>query len=222
MSRAREQKKGSFWRELPVLVVVALGVAVLIKTFLVQAFYIPSGSMEPTLHPGDRVLVSKLAYRIGEPDRGDVVVFDSPFAVDGPEETLLEAAVRNVAEALGIGTPASEFIKRIVGLPGDTVEVRQGVLLVNGRILEEGYVADGSMFGDQPPIDIPPGHVYVMGDNRSHSQDSRVFGAIPLDEVVGRAFVKVWPPTRWGGLSGGLSQGSGTLSDEPSLAGDTS
>ncbi|MDP8958380.1 MAG: signal peptidase I [Actinomycetota bacterium] len=192
-----KEQRGSFWRELPVLVVVALAVAVLIKTFLVQAFYIPSGSMEPTLHPGDRVLVNKLAYRLGEPERGDIVVFDSPFRPHQPQESFLESTARNVAEALGIGSPASEFIKRIVALPGDSVEIREGRVYVNGQLTAEPYLGNDSMMGNYGPVEVPPDEVFVMGDNRSHSQDSRVFGTISFEEVVGEAFVRVWPPTRW-------------------------
>lgn len=191
------RRRGAFWKELPVLVVVALGVAVLIKTFLVQAFYIPSASMEPTLLPGDRVLVNKLTYRVGEPSRGDVVVFDSPFDVDAPE-SIPRALVRNVAEALGIGSPASDFIKRVVALPGDTVEIHEGRVFVNGEPLEEGYVQEESFLGEYAAVEVPAGHVFVMGDNRNHSQDSRVFGPVAIDQVVGRAFVRVWPITRWG------------------------
>lgn len=191
------RRRGAFWKELPVLVVVALGVAVLIKTFLVQAFYIPSASMEPTLLPGDRVLVNKLAYRVGEPIRGDVVVFDSPFDVDAPE-SIPRALVRNVAEALGIGSPASDFIKRVVALPGDTVEIHEGQVFVNGEPLEEWYVQAESFLGEYAAVEVPAGHVFVMGDNRNHSQDSRVFGPVAIDQVVGKAFVRVWPVTRWG------------------------
>lgn len=182
------------------LVVVALTVAVLIKTFLVQAFYIPSGSMEPTLLPGDRVLVNKLAYRLGEPRRGDVVVFDSPFDSQGRTEPLWQAVARHVAEALGVGTPASEFIKRIVALPGETISIEDGRVYVNGELLEEPYVSPERSFSDGESLVVPPGHVFVMGDNRTRSQDSRVFGPIPLEDVVGRAFVRVWPPSRWTGL----------------------
>ncbi len=193
------RRRGAFWKELPVLVVVALGVAVLIKTFLVQAFYIPSASMEPTLLPGDRVLVNKLAYRVGEPSRGDVVVFDSPFDVDAPE-SIPRALARNVAEALGIGSPASDFIKRVVAVPGDTVEIHEGHVFVNGERLEEGYIQEESFLGEYKAVEVPPGHVFVMGDNRNHSQDSRVFGPVAIDQVVGEAFIRVWPVTRWGRL----------------------
>ena len=191
----------SFIYELPILILVALVVAVIIKTFLIQAFYIPSASMVPTLEINDRVLVNKLAYTFGEPARGDVIVFDSPFAGDQPEESFLDKVTRNVTEALGIRTAgAADLIKRIVAVSGDTVQIREGVLEVNGVKVAEPYVADGSSMPDTALTVVPVGHVWVLGDNRDKSQDSRRFGAVPVDEVVGRAFVRVWPFERWGGL----------------------
>lgn len=182
------------------LVLVALTVAVLIKTFLVQAFYIPSGSMEPTLYPGDRVLVNKLAYELGDPQRGDIVVFDSPFAPDQDPEPVWRAVVRHVGEALGIGTPASEFIKRVVALPGDEVRIEDGMVYVNGDPIEESYISSDPSLADLDRLVVPDEAVFVMGDNRTRSQDSRVFGPVPLEEVVGKAFVRVWPPGRIGTL----------------------
>lgn len=194
------KRKRPFWRELPVLILMALVVAVLIKTFLVQAFFIPSGSMRNTLEPGDRVMVNRLAYRFGEPSRGDVVVFDSPFAEEGNGESLPAAVIRHVGEALGIGSPASDFIKRVVGLEGETVEIRDGAVWIDGLRLDEDYVHPDSSMPDDGPWEIPEGHVFVMGDNRNFSQDSRKFGPIPVGDIVGKAFVRVWPPSRWGGL----------------------
>ncbi len=198
-----EKKKAnrSFLRELPVLILVALVVAVVIKTFFVQAFFIPSGSMENTLMIGDRVMVNKLAYRFGDPGRGDIVVFDSPYAIDnGDSESLPAAVVRNIGEALGLSSPASEFIKRVVAVPGDRLEIRNNRVFVNGSPIDEPYVFPGAVMRDLPERVIPQGMVWVMGDNRNNSQDSRFFEEIPVDEIVGRAFFKVWPPSRWGGL----------------------
>ncbi len=191
----------SFLYELPILILVALIVAVVIKTFLIQAFFIPSASMVPTLAVDDRVLVNKLAYTFGDPGPGDVVVFDSPFGSDAPEESLVEKVTRNVAEALGLRTAdAADLIKRIVAVGGDTVEIRDNQLIVNGVVLDEPYVEPGSTMPDMDLTEVPAGHVWVMGDNRNKSQDSRRFGAIPVEEVIGRAFVIVWPVDRWGGL----------------------
>ncbi len=197
-----EKKKAhrSFWRELPILILVALVVAVVIKTFFVQAFYIPSGSMEDTLQIGDRVMVNKLAYRFGDPNRGEIVVFDSPFSSNGDRESLPAAVVRNVGEALGLSSPASEFIKRIVAVPGDTLEIRDNEVIVNGVVLTEPYRHPTTRMRDLAARTIPDGMVWVMGDNRNNSSDSRTFEEIPIDEIVGRAFFKVWPPGRWGGL----------------------
>lgn len=196
----RKRSRGSFLAELPVLVLVALVVAVLIKSFLVQAFYIPSGSMVPTLLVNDRVMVNKLAYTFGEPQQGDIVVFDSPYNDDEPRESLWEAALRHVAEAFGRGAVADDFIKRVVAVEGDTVEIRQNQVLVNGEPIDEPYLRSGATMPDEELVIVPPGHVFVMGDNRSHSQDSRRFGPVAVDDIVGRAFVRIWPPSRWGGL----------------------
>jgi len=153
-----------------VVIVSALLVAFVVKTFLVQAFYIPSPSMTPTLKVDDRVLVNKLSYRLHGVHRGDIVVFESP---------------RPAAE--------KDLIKRVVGLPGDVVEGRDGHVLVNGKALEESYLPDGVQTGVFGPVTVPADHYWVMGDNRSNSADSRVIGAIPKSLIVGRAFVKVWP-----------------------------
>jgi len=196
-------KKGttrSFWKELPILIIVALVVAVLIKTFLVQAFFIPSGSMNDTLLEGDRVMVNKLAYRFGNPARGDVIVFDSPMEPDGDGETIFGALVRHVAESLGLSSPDTALIKRVIAVGGETIEVRQNQVLIDGVALDEPYVKEGSRMPRYGPFTVPEGQVFVMGDNRSQSTDSRVFGPIPEDSIIGRAFVRVWPPSRWGGL----------------------
>ncbi len=162
-----------------VIIVGALLVAVVVKTFLLQAFYIPSLSMSPTLDISDRVLVNKLSYDLHDVNRGDVVVFKSPRTNDGSE--------------------IKDLIKRVVGLPGETIESRDGRVVVDGVALEESYLRPGIASG--PPVErqvIPEGHVFVMGDNRPNSKDSRSFGAIPESLVVGRAFVKVWPVTDLG------------------------
>lgn len=168
--------KASPWRgaaEWVVIVLGALAMALVVKTFLIQAFYIPSLSMSPTLEVDDRVLVNKLSYDLHDVNRGDVVVFHSP---------------RQSGEV-------KDLIKRVVGLPGDTVESRNGNLVVNGRMLEEPYLQPSEQTDDLERITIPSGHVFVMGDNRDNSSDSRVFGPVEESLIVGRAFVKVWPIT---------------------------
>jgi signal peptidase I len=202
-ARKRGEKKAAgraFWKELPILILVALVVAVLIKTFLVQAFYIPSGSMHDTLLEGDRVMVNKLAYRFGEPTRGDVIVFDNPQAANDDGETIFGALVRHVAESLGLSSPDSALIKRVIAVGGETIEIRQSKVYIDGVAIDEPYVKEGSRMPPYGPFTVPAGYVFVMGDNRSASTDSRVFGPIPEDSIVGRAFVRVWPPSRWGGL----------------------
>lgn len=203
----KPKKSLPFWIELPLLVGIALIVAVVIKTFFFQAFYIPSGSMKETLQIEDRVLVNKIALNVDNLAVGDVIVFDDPRAgFDAPAEGILESAVRNVAESIGLATPQSEFIKRIVGLPGDEVELVDNQLILNGVEIDEPYLAESarppSTCGDANygPITVPDGHVMVMGDNRCHSSDGRSFGPVPTNEIVGRAFVVIWPPSRWGGL----------------------
>jgi signal peptidase I len=202
-ARARGERKDaarSFWRELPILVVVALVVAVVIKTFLVQAFYIPSASMRDTLLEGDRVMVNKLAYRFGEPARGDVIVFDSPLVPHNEGESFLGAVVRNIGEALGISTPDTALIKRVVAVGGETIEIRRNTVFIDGVAIAEPYLREGSEMPAFGPVTVPEGEVFVMGDNRNQSEDSRRFGTIPVGDIIGRAFVRVWPPSRWGGL----------------------
>jgi signal peptidase I len=157
------------------IVVGAFAVALVIKTFFVQAFYIPSESMFPTLTEDDRVLVNKLSYELHEVNRGDLVVFERP-----PNEP--ESDVK-------------DLIKRVVALEGETIEERGGQLYIDGEVLDEPYLEDGVESHNLTKVEVPEGHVFVMGDNRGASRDSRYFGPIDTDLIVGRAFVKVWPLT---------------------------
>jgi signal peptidase I len=188
--------------ELPVLMLLAFVLAVLVKGFLVQAFYIPSRSMEPTLDVGDRVVVNRMAYRLGEPQPGQVVVFvretgATPPAGDGP----LSWVRRAVAQGLGGTPPGSEdLIKRVVGLPGDIVEGRKGRLWRNGRPVAEPYLPPHTFTSDFGPVKVRPGHYWMMGDNREDSADSRYFGQVPRSALVGRAIAKVWPIPHVGSL----------------------
>jgi len=197
--RRRRRKNRSFWQELPILILVALVVAIVIKTFFFQAFYIPSGSMIPALEVNDRVLVNKLSYRFGAIERGDILVFDSPEAVE-VERSFFERVFRSIGEATGLTSPDTVLIKRVIGLPGETVEVRNNQVYVNGNPIAEPYLPDGVSMRDEPEITIPADFVFMMGDNRNASNDSRRFGPIPREHIVGRAFVSVWPPGAWGGL----------------------
>lgn len=192
------KKKHSFWRELPVLVVIAFVVALLIKTFLLQAFYIPSASMEPTLVEGDRVLVEKVSYRLGEPRRGQVVVFEKEFVGLAPEEDdpFWEDIVSALKGLFGFPTGGTQdFIKRVMAVEGDTIEGREGRVYVNGEVVEEPYLTEGTETSAFGPVQVPDGMIFVMGDNRGNSDDSRAFGPIPVEEVVGHAFLLLWPPS---------------------------
>jgi signal peptidase I len=183
--------------EIPVLVLAAFVIAFTVKTFFVQAFFIPSESMVPTLLIGDRVVVSRVSYRLHEPRRGDVVVFSSPFNLPHKAPSLPERFGRVFLQSFGLSQPKDEdFIKRVIGLPGDTVDAHGGHLYVDGRLLNEPYLPQGRTVGDFPPVLIPPHHLWVMGDNRGHSSDSRVFGPIDQSKIVGRAILRVWPPHR--------------------------
>lgn len=150
-----------------------------VRPFVAEPFFVPTGSMAPTLVPGDHVLAWKLAYRLGEPRRGDLAVFSDP---EGGEDAL---------------------IKRVVGLGGDTVEVQDGVLHVNGVPRHEPYVdyamVDSIYFG---PVTVPSGHLFVMGDDRWNSRDSRDFGAVPEGDLAGKVVARIWPPDRLGSPEG--------------------
>ncbi|MDQ1392828.1 MAG: signal peptidase [Acidimicrobiaceae bacterium] len=157
-----------------VILVAALTVAIVVKTFLIQAFYIPSGSMEPTLKPGDRVLVNKLSYDLHSIHRGDIVVFKRPPS-EADDPTI------------------KDLIKRVIGLPGDQIEGRDGLVYINGQLLKEPYLPAGTVTTSLPLMTVPAGQYFVMGDNRGNSKDSRFIGPIAGHLIVGRAFVRVWP-----------------------------
>ncbi len=159
----------------------ALIVALIIKALLVQAFVIPSRSMEPTLAVGDRVLVFRPSYQLQDVDRGDVVVFDRPEQLRG-------------------GPDDPDLIKRVIGLAEETVEGRDGVVYVNGVRLEEPWLREGVRTSDFALVRVPAEHVWVMGDNRDNSQDSRVFGTLVQDRIIGEAFLRWWPVSRLAGL----------------------
>jgi signal peptidase I len=173
----RRSAKGSGW-VLETLLILAISFALVfgfVRPFVVEAFVIPSESMVPTLEVGDRVLANKFIYRFTEPDRGDIVVFRS---VEGGGEDL---------------------IKRVIALPGDTVAVEDGTVFVNGEPVKETYVNEE--FPDasfSATTQVPEGHVFVMGDNRMNSRDSRFFGPVPKDNIEGEAFLRFWPPGRIG------------------------
>ncbi|MFE2245465.1 signal peptidase I [Streptomyces lavendulae] len=210
---AAAQPQRSFWKELPLLIGIALLLALLIKTFLVQAFSIPSDSMQNTLQRGDRVLVDKLTPWFGsEPERGEVVVFHDPASWLAGEPTPEPNFVQTILSKIGLMPSADEkdLIKRTIAIGGDTVECKKGgPVVVNGKALDEPYIYPGNTACDDAPfgpIIVPKGKIWVMGDHRQNSQDSRYHmqdstqGFVPVDKVVGRAVVVAWPLTRWATL----------------------
>ena len=179
--------RGANFVEWVLVIVGAILLALVVKVFLLQAFYIPSLSMYPTLREGDRVLVNKLSYRLHDVNRGDVIVFERPAS-----ET---------------SSNIPDLIKRVVGLPGESISFIDGAVYVDGKRLDESYLSDGTVTSSanapnkcttEAPCVVPSGQVWVMGDNRSDSKDSRYFGSIDESTIVGRAFVTVWPIGRFG------------------------
>jgi signal peptidase I len=160
-----------------------IAIALLVEAFLIQAFWIPSPSMEPTLDVGDRVLVNKLSYKFHDVNRGDVVVFERPPGA-----------------STGQNDEIKDLIKRVIAVGGDTVEAKEGNVYVNGDQIDEDYLEPGTPTDNLPLTEIPDGQVFVMGDNRTNSEDSRIFGPIDEDAIVGRAFIRVLPITDIGWL----------------------
>ena len=229
----KKEKGRPFYRELPMLIGIALVLALVLKALVVQAYFIPSASMEKTLHGcpgcrGDRVLVNKVGYKLHSIHRGDIVVFNGKHTTF-PQETFItpasnpfQSAARTVQRFLGLGAPGErDYIKRVIGVGGDTVQCcTDGHVVVNGRVLNETYLfeddhqafclASGSQFATTlpsrgtecqvpgaKPFVVPKGSLFVMGDHRSASSDSRYNGVIPESAVIGRAFVLIWPFSRF-------------------------
>ncbi|HEV2087540.1 MAG TPA: signal peptidase I [Cryptosporangiaceae bacterium] len=204
------------WQELPLLLLVAFSLALIIKTFIVQAFFIPSGSMENTLAIHDRVLVNKVVYVFREPRRGEVIVFrgtDSwaPEVAPSGNTGVVAGAARWIGNLIGFGEPdEKDFVKRVIGVGGDTVQCcdAQGRVEVNGQPLDEPNVFDNNPVDTRGfgPIQVPQGRLFVMGDHRGNSQDSRHYirdqwrGTVAVDDVIGQAFLTVWPIGHWRSL----------------------
>ena len=198
------------WLEVPVVLVVALGLALVVKTFLVQAYVIPSGSMQNTLAINDRVLVNKLAYHLHPVHRGDIVVFSQdanwpPETVATPATNPLTRALRALQGVVGVGPDAqTDFIKRVIAVGGDHVACcdAQGLVTVNGVALTEPYLYPGEAPSQSRfSAVVPAGMVWVMGDHRGFSTDSRVRGPVPVAHIIGRAFAVIWPVSQWTLLS---------------------
>lgn len=168
-------KKSAIW-EWVEAIGIAVILALLIRTFLIQPFYIPSGSMEPTLQVGDKIIVNKLGNRFKDPERGQVIVFRYPL------------------------DKSQDFIKRVVGMPGEVIELLDSQVFVNGELLEENYLPADQLYPDFGPITVPEESYFVLGDNRDNSQDSRAWGFLHRDLVVGRAVAIFWPLDRLGSI----------------------
>jgi signal peptidase I len=234
--RGRAPKKGSLLRELPVLLLVAFVLALVVKTFFVQAFFIPSGSMEQTLHgcagcTGDRVLVNKMPYWFGEPEPGDIVVFKGPDTWT-PEVTVTEptdwftGALLWLGRTVGVAPPSEDdFVKRVIATEGQTVQCcdPEGRVTVDGEALDEPYIFEDSPLVSRAfgPVTVPQDRLWVMGDHRSASADSkahmgdRYAGTIAVDDVIGKAAVIVWPIGRFGLLDSPDIQGTGAAAAGP-------
>lgn len=168
--------RAALWRsarEWIAVIMVALLAAFVIRAAVVQTYFIPSNSMAPTLEVGDRLMVYKLAFRVGQVDRGDLVVFNRPPSIENSQ--------------------IKDFVKRVVALPGEQIQAINGVIYVDNLPLPEEYLGENSLTADFDPIDVPKDHIFVMGDNRSNSRDSRSFGPINVDLLVGEVFVRIWP-----------------------------
>ena len=176
---------GAFFLDIIETVVIALSIFLILYLFIMQPHQVNGQSMEPTFHHAEYVMTDKLSYKFGQPNRGDVIVFEAPPAANCPEGT------------------GCDYIKRIIGLPGDTIEVRDGSIFVNSKMLTETYIDKSiktkpGLFTSNGPITVPPGNYFVVGDNRDHSSDSRVWGTVPYDRIVGKVFFRYWPLNRVG------------------------
>jgi signal peptidase I len=205
VKQKREKSTANSLIEFVVIIAVALGLAVGIQAFLIKPFRIPSPSMVPTLDVGQRVLVNRLGTHFGDPHRGDIVVFKPPAGADSHQCGIASEP----ADGHPCGQPTAtrspnNFIKRVIGLPGDHLFVRGNRAYINGKPLTEPYV-NKSTTCDQlcnlpKEITIPPGHFFMMGDNRGESDDSRDWGPVPKSWIIGHAFFTYWPPNRIGTL----------------------
>ena len=208
---SEEKRQLPLWQESLLLVATALVLALIVKTFFFQAFYIPSDSMVPTMVKNDKLLVQKWSYWSGGPERGDIVVFRDPGNWLGPDVDESSNAVQRGLELVGLFPSGGHLIKRVIGVGGDRVVCcdAEGRTTVNGEPIDEPYLADQSVNADQTfDVKVPKGYLWVQGDNRGNSADSRAHlgepggGFIADDDVVGKAWLRVWPLNRFGTIEG--------------------
>jgi signal peptidase I len=201
---ATRSGRGSQALEFFLIIVVALGLALIIQWLLVKPFRIPSESMEPTLDIGQRVLVDRMSYRFSNPHRGDIVVFKPPAGAD--ENTCGIPSEPDDGHPCAVATPQkskSNFIKRVVAVPGDRIKVMHGFVYLDGKQQKEPFIRPSftcPICNLPKEITIPPGHFFMMGDNRGESADSREWGPVPKKWIIGHAFFTYWPPDRIGTL----------------------
>lgn len=176
------EKKESFIKDFLLPLVVAVGIVLLLRFFIFGMYYIPSGSMIPTLQLNNQVMVTKYSYWRAEPERGDIIVFKYPVHDPSTEKE-------------------EDFVKRLIGLPGETLEIHDNQVFINGKPIDEPYVADDTDMPDFGPYEIPEGHYFMMGDNRNHSNDSRYWGTVPRKDLIGKARIIYWPFRDWRVLS---------------------
>jgi signal peptidase I len=206
-TKAKSKSTTSSIVELVVIVAIALGLALLIQAFIVKPYRIPSGSMEPTLAVGQRVLVNRIGMHFGEPHVGEIAVFHPPKEAEhevcgGPTPHMVTPGGAACAEPERESSSVN-FIKRVVAGPGDTIFIREGHVYRNGKRESDGYInpcGGGAECNFLTPIKIPPGHWFMMGDNRGKSDDSRFWGPVPTGWIIGDAFATYWPPDRIGFL----------------------
>jgi signal peptidase I len=204
-AETRRDRRIPAWLELILLLAVALLLSILIKTFLVQMFFVPSESMEPLFIKDDRILVQKVSYWAGDVHRGDVVVFADPGGWLGPQPPL--SPLQKVLSTIGLYPAGGHLVKRVIAIGGDEVKCcdAKGRVTVNGVPLNErSYIQKGTSPSDRTfDVKVPQGRLWVMGDNRSNSEDSRFHqrlrghGTIPADDVVGKVWAIVWPLNRF-------------------------
>jgi signal peptidase I len=198
-----------------VIVAMAIGLALVIQAFVVKPYQIPSASMEPTLDIGQRVLVNRVNYHLSDPDRGDIVVFHPPEGAENGKRCGAETAndgdtdadentYNPATQACPKPTPDTSdtnFIKRVVAVPGDRLRIEEGHPVINGEVAEEDFIRNcegGNSCNLPEEIVIPPDHYFMMGDNRGQSDDSRFWGPVPREDIIGQAFFTYWPPDRIG------------------------